>query len=86
MHVDAHFLELEYFNYDNVKPFKVSFSLRRFKPLKTYFSIWNINVFCVCNMVKHVLNILWVSHKNELQKWKVMIVFYVYFVQNGIAT
>jgi len=22
MHIDTHFLKLEYFNYDNVKPFK----------------------------------------------------------------
>jgi hypothetical protein len=30
MHIEAHFLELEnYFNYENVKPFKISFSLHR---------------------------------------------------------
>jgi len=25
MHINMHFLELEYFNYDNVKPFKNKF-------------------------------------------------------------
>jgi hypothetical protein len=47
MHVDTHFLKLEYFYYNNVKPFKSSFSLSRFEALKTYFSIWITNVLCV---------------------------------------
>jgi hypothetical protein len=34
-------------------------------------------------MGKHVLNIIWGSHKNDFKKWKVMIILYVYFVQNG---
>jgi hypothetical protein len=37
-------------------------------------------------MVKHVLNILWEKHKNEFKKWKVMIILYVYFLQNWILT
>jgi hypothetical protein len=31
MHVDTIVLELEYFNYDNVKPFKINFPYNRFK-------------------------------------------------------
>jgi hypothetical protein len=62
---------------------KLSFYLCRFKMLRTYFSIWITNAFCVYNMVKHALNTLWGSHRNEFLKWKVMIIFYVYFVQNG---
>jgi hypothetical protein len=38
---------------------KVSFSLCRFETLKKKFKIWITNAFCVCNMVKHALNILW---------------------------
>jgi hypothetical protein len=37
-------------------------------------------------MVKDVLNIIWRSYKNEFKKWKVMIIFYVYFVQNRTIT
>jgi hypothetical protein len=54
--------------------------------LRTLFSIWITNAFCVCNMVKHALNILWWSHKNESKKWNIMIIFYVYFVQNETTT
>jgi hypothetical protein len=68
-----------------LKPSKISFSLH-LKILKIYFSIWITNTFCVCNMVKYVLNILWDNHKNYFQKWIVMIKFYVYFVQNGTTT
>jgi hypothetical protein len=42
--------------------------------------------FCVCNMVKHVLNILLRRHKNEFQKWKAMIILYVYSTQSGTRT
>jgi hypothetical protein len=81
MHIDTHFLKFKYFNYDNVKPFK-----NRSKAIKTYFFIWITNSFCVCNMGKHALNILWGNHENENLKWKVMIVLYVYFVQNETKT
>jgi hypothetical protein len=82
MHIDAHFLELEYFNYDNIwSPSKVSFSLHSFKVLKFYFFVRIENSFCVCNMLKHDLNNFWRSHMNELKKWKVMIILYVCFVQ-----
>jgi len=45
MHIDTHFWELEYFNYDNVKPFKNSFFLCRFEhaflyELQLHFVIW----------------------------------------------
>jgi hypothetical protein len=83
MHIDTQFLELESFNYDNVKPFKVYQILAYSKALKIYFSIWITSAFCVCNMIKHTLNILWGSHEIEFQKWKIMIILYVYFVQNG---
>ncbi len=86
MHIDIHFLKLECFNYDNVKPLKNKGFLGRFEALKIYFSLWITNAFCVCNMLKHALNILWRSHKNEFQKWKVLIILYVYFVQNGTIT
>jgi hypothetical protein len=69
-----------------LSPSKISFSLRRSRVLKTHFSIWITHAFCVCNMGKHVSNILWGSHKNEFQKWKIMTILYVYFVQNGITT
>ncbi len=69
-----------------LSPSKVNFSLDGFEVLRTYFSIWITNTFFVCNMVKHVSNILWRKHKNGFQKWKVMIIFYVYFVQNGTRT
>jgi hypothetical protein len=52
MHVDTHFLKLEYFYYNNVKPFKSSFSLSRFEALKPYFSIWITNVVCVFLVMK----------------------------------
>jgi len=67
-----------------LNPSKVSFSLRNFELLKTYF--WIMNAFCVCNMVKHSLNIIGHNHKNEFQKWKAMIILYFYFVQNGTLT
>jgi hypothetical protein len=86
MHIDTHFLELEYFNYDNLKPSKNSFLKYRFEAPKTYFSIWITNLFCVCNMVICALKIIWKSHKNELKKGKVLVIVYVYFVQNRTTT
>jgi hypothetical protein len=59
IHIDTHFLELEYFNYDIVKPFKNSFFLCRFEALRTCFSIWITTTFC--DMVKRHL-------KNSLRK------------------
>jgi hypothetical protein len=61
-----------------LNPSKVNFSLHSFEVLKTYF-LWIMNAFYVCNMVKHALNILWRNQKNEFQKWKAMIIFYLYF-------
>jgi hypothetical protein len=69
-----------------LSPSKVSFSLHSFEVLKTCFLIWIMNAFCVCNMVKHNLNILWGNHNNEFKKWKAMFIFYLYFVQNGTIT
>jgi hypothetical protein len=57
MHVDTHVLELEYYNYENVKPFKSKISIWEVKVLGIYFLICMQNAFCVCNMVKHALKI-----------------------------
>jgi hypothetical protein len=46
----------------------------------------NYKCICVYNMGKHAPNIIWKSHKNEFQKWKVMIPLYVYIVQNETTT
>jgi hypothetical protein len=46
----------------------------------------NYKYICVYNMGKHALDIIWRSHKNEFKKWKVMIILYVYFVQNKTTT
>jgi hypothetical protein len=83
MHIDTHVLELEYFNYDNVNPFKNSFFLCKFEALRTCFSIWTTTT--CCDMVKDDLKFLWGSQndRNGFQKWKVMILLYVYFAQNG---
>jgi len=62
MHVDTHFLEFEYFNYDNVKPSKNRFFLCKFEALRTCFSIWITTTFY--DMVKDVLKILWGIHRN----------------------
>jgi len=34
-------------------------------------------------MRKYALNIIWGSDSNDFKKWMVMIILYVYFVQNG---
>jgi hypothetical protein len=69
-----------------LNPSKISFSLCKFKALKADFLLWITNVYVFYNMGKHVLNIIWRSHKNEFKKWKVMIILYVYFVQNETTT
>jgi hypothetical protein len=37
-------------------------------------------------MVICALKIIWKSHKNELKKGKVLVIVYVYFVQNRTTT
>jgi len=72
MHIDTHYLELEYFIMTMLNPSKVSFSLCRFEALKIYLSIWITNAFCDSNMVKHILSILKMRNNNEFKKWKFM--------------
>jgi hypothetical protein len=55
MDVDTHFLEFEYFNYDNDKPPKVNFPYGKFRKFEFYFSIHMQNAFYIWNMVKHAL-------------------------------
>jgi hypothetical protein len=40
MHVDTILLELEYFNYDNVKPFKINFPYNRFKRFRFFLKMY----------------------------------------------
>jgi hypothetical protein len=40
MHLDTHFLEFEFLDYDNVKPFKSKFFINSDLAFKTYFLIW----------------------------------------------
>jgi hypothetical protein len=39
MHLDTHFLEFEFLDYENVKPFKNKFSINSNLASKTYFVI-----------------------------------------------
>jgi len=39
MHLDTHFLEFEFLDYDNVKPFKSKFSINSYLASKTCFLI-----------------------------------------------
>ncbi len=45
MHIDAHFLKFEYFNYDNVKTFKNKFFFRWVWNAKNLF--FNMNYKCI---------------------------------------
>jgi hypothetical protein len=47
MHFDKHFLEFEFLDFDNVKPFKSKFSINLDMTPKTYF-LYDNKVHCMC--------------------------------------
>jgi hypothetical protein len=69
-----------------LSPSKKNISLCKFGALKTYFLLWITNVFVFITWE----NMLWALFEGairmEKKKWKVMIILYVYFVQNETTT
>jgi hypothetical protein len=73
IHLDTHFLEFEFFDYDNVKPFKNKFSINSDLASKTYFW-YDTKVHCMCLIIK------WCPKpcQNATYEWNSKLLFLTY--------
>jgi hypothetical protein len=81
MHLDTHFLEFKFLDYDNVKPLKNKFSINSNLTSKTCFFIWYILKCIACVwFINHALNPFKMQHMNEISNLIFLDLLSIYFL------
>jgi hypothetical protein len=83
MHLDTHFLEFEFLDYDNVKPLKSKFSINSYLASKTCFLIWYWSALHVLGPLNHAPNPFKMQQMSEISKLIFFDLLSIYFLTIG---